>query len=70
MLILRADLKKIFMSASTKLVVIVFFFVSIFLLGGIKIDDTLIIVAVSGIQTSMGAFVWKRFVSRRSVNLI
>ena len=70
MLILRADLKRFFMSATTKLVVIVLFFVSIFLLGGIKIDDTLIIIAVSGAQSSMGAMIWKRFVSKRSVNLI
>jgi hypothetical protein len=70
MLILRADLNKLFMSATTKLVVIVSFFISIFLLGGIKIDDTFIIIAVSGCQSSMGAIIWKRFISQRSANLI
>ena len=58
------------MSTKTKLVVIISFFVSIFLLGGIRIDDTLIIVAVSGSQVTLGAFVWKRFITDRSPDLI
>ena len=58
------------MSATTKTVVIVAFFLWIFLLGGIRIDDSLIIVAVSGIQASIGAIIWKRLINERSVNLI
>ena len=58
------------MSERTKLVIVVSFFVTIFLLGGIKIADTSIIVAVSGVQTSMGALIWKRFIKKRSVDLI
>ncbi len=40
------------------------FFVSIFLLGGISNHDTLIIVAVIGLQVAMGAFIWNRFCNR------
>ena len=58
------------MSAAAKLLVVVAFFVSILLLGGISNHDTLIIVAVSGLQVAMGAFIWNRFVIERAVNFI